>query len=203
MSKTATDTQYEVRHLAVAELRVLEQDGEQPKIEGYAAVFNKLSEDLGGFRERVEPGAFTCTIKTDDIRALVDHDPSRILGRNRAGTLSLSEDDRGLRVVIKPPDTTIGRDTITTLKRGDVNGMSFGFRVKPGGQRWFIEDGEEIRSLSDVELQDVSVVAYPAYLDTDVAVRSLEQFHDSQAQNTAEQTSLDSLHMQLRLADEE
>ena len=149
-------------------------------IEGYAAVFDTLSEDLGGFREIITKGAFKRTLKAGaDVRALVDHDPSKILGRNKSGTLSLAEDDHGLRVKIKPPDTTAGRDTVESMRRGDLDQMSFAFSVV--SDRWETIDGEEVRTISDVDLHDVSVVAFPAYADTTVAVRSLDK---ARADNT-------------------
>ncbi len=143
-------------------------------IEGYAAVFDTLSEDLGGFREIIVGGSFKRTLKAGaDVRALVDHDPSKILGRNKAGTLSLREDDHGLKVRIKPPDTTAGRDVVESLRRGDLDQMSFAFSVV--SDTWDTIDGQEVRTITDVDLHDVSVVAYAAYTDTTVAVRSLDK----------------------------
>lgn len=163
----------ELRYLNATELRIDQKDDEPAKIVGYSAVFNKLSEDLGGFREIISPGAFKNTIKKDDIRALVDHDSSRILGRNTAGTLTLAEDKTGLLVEITPPDTQIGRDIVTSIERGDVTGMSFGFRTI--SDAWSTVDEEEIRELREVKLFDVSPVTFPAYPDTTVATRSLQK----------------------------
>ena len=146
--------------------------GEQPTIEGYAAVFDSPSEDLGGFTEVVLPGAFDRALSEGaDVRALVDHDASRILGRSKSGTLSMAVDDTGLRVRITPPDTTAGRDVVESLRRGDLDGMSFGFVTRE--DEWRTVDGAARRDLIDVDLFDVSVVAFPAYPDTTVAVRSL------------------------------
>ena len=141
------------------------------RIEGYAAVFNSLSEDLGGFREVILPRAFDRTLREGrDVRALVDHDPSRILGRKKAGTLELSVDSKGLLAKISPPDTTAGRDVTTSIKRGDIDGMSFAFRTIT--DTWKRGD-ELLRELIDVELIEVSVVAsQPAYSATTVGLRS-------------------------------
>lgn len=158
---------------ARTELRGSKEQDKLPTVVGHAAVFNKLSVDLGGFVERIRPGAFASAIERDDVRALVDHDPSRIIGRNRAGTLRMAEDDEGLAVEIDPADTTVGRDAVESLRRGDVDGMSFAFRVLPDGETWSIENGTYVRELTNVALYDVSVVTYPAYPDTDVAARSL------------------------------
>lgn len=150
-----------------------EGDDKSTVIVGYAALFDKLSEDLGGFREKIAPGAFTNTLKGDpDVRALVDHEPSRIVGRSKSGTLQLAEDKKGLKVEIDPADTQVGRDLVTSMKRGDLDQMSFAFRTNK--DEWEYKDNGEpdIRTLIDVELFDVSIVTYPAYPDTTVAVRS-------------------------------
>lgn len=154
------------------EVRVSDE-GDAPRIVGHAAVFGQLSEELGWFekfRERIEPGAFTETIKRDDVRALWNHNPDYVLGRNRAGTLRMREDDRGLAVEIDPPDTQWARDLLVSIRRGDVNQMSFGFEVLQDS--WGMENGQKVRTLRKVRLFDVSVVTYPAYPQTDVAVRS-------------------------------
>ena len=160
----------EIRSAAVKELRV-HDDGDGPVIAGYAAVFDSLSEDLGGFRERVLPGAFTDTLQgKPDVRALIDHDSSKILGRTTAGTLAIKEDGKGLSVRINPPDTTAGSDILKSIKRGDIDQMSFAFQTVT--DRWHTEDEEEIRELVEVKLFEVSIVAFPAYPDTSVAIRS-------------------------------
>lgn len=157
-----------------AELRVETRDG-KPTIRGYAAVFNSLSSDLGGFVEVIRQGAFRRALSDgQDVRALVDHDPARIIGRNKAGTLRLTEDQRGLLVEIDPPDTTAGRDIVESIRRGDVTGMSFGFVARKDD--WRQEGERTIRELHAVDLFDVSAVTYPAYPATEVAVRSLQAF---------------------------
>lgn len=169
----------EVRNsdMQVSNLRVEEYEGNgTPTIVGYAAVYNSMSEDLGGFREEIAPGAFTRALSEQhDVRALVDHDASKIIGRSTAGTLRMQEDHHGLRVEIDTADTTAGRDIMESLSRGDVTGMSFGFTVK--SDEWRTLDGEDIRTLRDLDLFDVSVVSYPAYSasSAEVALRSLGQ----------------------------
>lgn len=166
-------TNIERRTYAVQEFRVDQETDAPPKIIGHAALFDSLSENLGGFRERIASGAFAETLKTADIRALFNHDPNFVLGRNKAGTLRLKEDKTGLAIEIDPPETQTARDLIVSMKRGDINQMSFGFRTVE--DRWNKVDGEWIRTLLEVELFDVSPVTYPAYTQTDVAVRSLEK----------------------------
>ena len=118
--------------LPMRELRVNENERGNSVIEGHAAVFDSWSETLGGifpFQEIVRKGAFNESIGRDDIRALFNHDPNYVLGRNRAGTLELVEDDVGLRVRITPPDTTWAKDLQASIRRGDITQMSIGFIV--------------------------------------------------------------------------
>lgn len=142
-------------------------------LSGHAAVFDKLSVKMMGFREVIRKGAFVESLVEDDIRSLWNHNSDLVLGRNKAGTLKLEEDKAGLRVDIDLPDTQAGRDAEISVKRGDVTQMSFAFRTKAGGDRWFEEDGEERRELNAVQLFEVSPVAFPAYPDTDVSLKGL------------------------------
>jgi len=132
--------------------------------EGYAAVFDSPSEPLP-FIERIAPGAFIRSLKSrNDVKILWNHDTGSVLGSTRAGTLKLTEDDRGLRVEAQLPNTTVGRDAAELLKRGDIDSMSFGFSVPRGGDDWNA-DGSE-RTLREVRLHEVSIVAFPAYSGT-------------------------------------
>lgn len=160
----------ERRTVPLRELRVV--DGEGPaRIEGYPAVFGELSEDLGGFREVIEPGAFKKTIQEADIRSLFNHDPNYVLGRSSSGTLSLREDERGLFFSVVPPDTSWARDLMVSVERGDVNQGSFGFETIR--DRWNQdEDGSVVRRLLEVRLYDVGPVTFPAYPQTSAQVRS-------------------------------
>ena len=149
---------------------------ENGKLVGYASVFDSWSEDLGGFREIVRPGAFAKTLQeSNDVRALFNHNPDNVLGRNKAGTLELVEDSRGLRVTIDPPDTTWAQDLGVSVKRGDINQMSFAFKTIK--DRWFQEDDENKRELLEVSLDggDVSIVTYPAYRKTRVSKRAIDK----------------------------
>jgi len=160
----------------MTELRAAESDG-KPVIEGHAAVFDSWSETLGGFfpfKEKVRAGAFSKSIGKDDIRALFNHDANHVLGRNRAGTLELAEDEKGLLVRIYPPDTQWARDLQTSIGRGDITQMSFGFTVEK--DEWNSEEGVDTRELVEVKLFDVSPVTFPAYTATDVGVRAHESY---------------------------
>ncbi|SHK48823.1 HK97 family phage prohead protease [Paramaledivibacter caminithermalis] len=172
----------ERRTINMTELRVKSkpnsEEGEKTvrTIEGHAAVFNKWSEKMGGFfpyKERVLPGAFKDSIEKDDIRALFNHNPDYVLGRNKSGTLELKEDEKGLKVTIHPPDTQWARDLLVSIDRGDITQMSFGFIVE--SDRWGLEEGMDVRELQKVKLFDVSPVTYPAYPQTDIGVRSIDE----------------------------
>lgn len=146
-------------------------DNAPPMIRGYAAVFNEWADIVPGmFREQIAPGAFRKTIGEADVRALVNHDPNYVLGRNRAGTLTMREDKHGLAVEIEPPDAQWARDLMVSMKRGDISQMSFGFRPV----KW-VEDpsGRALDvTLQEVRLFDVSVVTFPAYPQTEAWARS-------------------------------
>ena len=131
---------------------------------GYAAVFDSPSEPLP-FIERIQRGAFRKSLRSrNDVKFLWNHDAGEILGSTRAKTLSLYEDERGLRVEGTLPNTSRGRDVAELLRRGDVDSMSFGFSVPAGGDTWNT-DGSE-RTLKSVRLHEVSLVAFPAYPGT-------------------------------------
>lgn len=162
------------------------------KVRGYAAVFGKESKNLGGqkyqFREIIEPGAFD-DVLMDDVRALVNHDPNMILARSKAGngSLTIGTDDTGLFYEFEAPDTRAGNDLLESIRRGDIDQSSFSFSVDDEGQAWEEkQDGDGpvmmTRTIKRVSrLYDVSPVTYPAYPDATVAIRSLEQFRQSEA----------------------
>ncbi|HEV8335133.1 MAG TPA: HK97 family phage prohead protease [Candidatus Polarisedimenticolia bacterium] len=153
----------------------------EPVLEGHIAVFNQLSEDFGGWREKIAPGAFSETIKRDDIRALWNHEDGLVLGRLSAGTLNLSEDATGLAFRNTPPNTTWVKDRLVSVRRGDVTGASFGFFTED--DRWDQQaDGTKLRTLLKVTLVEVSPgVTFPAYPQTDVAQRSMREWFGSGA----------------------
>jgi uncharacterized protein len=158
--------QREVRFLKNAELRATGGN----RLEGYAACFNSPSLDLGGFTEQIRAGAFARAIRTgQDVRALFNHNPDAVLGRTKSGTLVLSEDSTGLAFRCDVPNSQLGSDVYESVRRGDIDGCSFSFRVPPGGDKW----SGDLRTLTDVDLSDVGPVTYPAYPATSVGARSL------------------------------
>jgi hypothetical protein len=165
---------------------------------GYAAVYNRFSLPLreGGsqFREIILPGAFDKILNRQrgkqDVVALLNHNSDLILGRSSSGTLELSSDDKGLRYVVTPPDTQVGRDTLELVRRRDLRGSSFAFSVDTkSGERWSSDEQGAVREIREVaSLVDVSVVLTPAYpaSSVTVAMRSYEAWLASQTEPTPE-----------------
>jgi len=169
----------EERRVMTDRITYRETDG-GATISGYAAVFNSETTIGGGFfgfREIIAPGAFTDAIPRDDVRALFNHDPNMLLGRTVSGTLTLSQDKRGLKYAVDLPDTAAARDVRTLIKRGDVSGSSFGFIVtEDDWDESEVKAGKlPLRTIRSVELYDVSPVTYPAYPKTSVSARSRAQ----------------------------
>ena len=153
-----------------AELRMTGDDSRT--LAGYAVVYNSPSEDLGCFREIIQPGAFTKALKTADVRCLIDHNPSLLLGRNTSGTLRLADESKGLRIECDLDDTSYALDLAKTVRRGDRDGMSFGFIALEDS--WFEDKNGIVRTILEADIFDVSAVTYPAYTDTSLALRSLD-----------------------------
>lgn len=208
--RASTKEEREVRlcnDLQFAETR--NEDGETTTqmIVGYPAVFNSLSNDLGGFVEKIERGAFAQSLaNNDEVHALFNHDDDKLLGRRGAGTLKLWEDDHGLRMELNPPNTTLGNDVVELLRRNDLVSMSFGFFDVD--DTWEVRDGKNIRTINRARLFDVSIVVNPAYGSSSVSMaqRSLEQF---QAEKEVEQTNFDAvgeritMNLRIKLAEQE
>jgi HK97 family phage prohead protease len=179
MDKTTNPQGLEHRVCRGLELRETEGDG-VPDIVGYAAVYNEVA-DLGGGRlERIRPGAFTASLEAgENVYALVQHSREKPLGRRGAGTLTLTDDAKGLFVEIKPPNTQYARDAIESIGRGDIDGMSIGMDFQDAPIA--IEDGKLVRSVNRAGLGDVSVATFAAYPGTTIALRSLERFDEQVA----------------------
>ena len=150
-----------------------EPDNQDMYIEGYFAVFGRETELWPGAYEEVAPGAFDNTL-SNDIRALINHDTSLVLGRTKAGTLELKTDSRGLwgRIKINPNDTD-AVNLYERVKRGDVDQCSFGFNIIEEETEWR-DDGTVKWRLTKVDLNEVSICTFPAYEDTGVQARKAE-----------------------------
>lgn len=168
----------EIRTLP-AQIRAKLDDKALPKLTGTAVVYNSQSQTLydkrmGQFKEVILPGAFSKTLASNaEIKADVNHSQDQVIGRRSKGTLLVHDANDGLHVEISPPDTSWGRDAVAAVEHGDYDGMSFQFNINEGGEKWTRENGKNVRYLSDLNLQRVSVVADPAYTDTAVEIRSL------------------------------
>lgn len=170
---TPTQTKSETRSFTLNEAEVREEaDG--LRFEGHAAVFDQPSGDLGGFTEYVARGAFRKVLNSQpDVRFLFNHLPDGVLARTKSGTMTLGEDTKGLHVDARWAPTALAKDLQVLVARGDVDQMSFGFRVGVGNDSWADQDGESIRTIRNFEaLYDVSLVTFPAYPQTDAALRS-------------------------------
>ena len=150
------------------------RDDENPTIEGYFAVFNSLYEIAPGMTESVKPGAFSRSL-AGDIRALTNHDTTLVLGRTKAHTLELREDEHGLwgKISINPKDAD-AMNLYERVRRGDVDQCSFGFEIV-GEETDFRDDGSVHWTITDVNLFEVSACTFPAYQETNIAARSAER----------------------------
>ena len=169
---------HEIERRTIAEIPSLEsrEDGASSVIQGYAALFNVRASIGGWFEESIRPGAFTRAIQEgDDCRCLFNHSPDFILGRTKSGTLRLKEDERGLWIENDMPDTQIGRDVLTSIKRGDVTGQSFAFVINQEEWRMGSKGEPDHREIISVTLFDTGPVVYPAYEATSIGSRSSEE----------------------------
>lgn len=160
-------------------VRLQRRDDKPTIIEGYAAVFYKEGDAGTQYQlwdscyERIMPGAFDRALQeVHDVRGLFNHNRDHLLGRVSSGTLRLSVDSVGLKYELDAPDTTIGRDTLTSIERGDLSGSSFAFIPIPTRSVWVKEGDTEIRLIEDLDLYDVGPVTFPAYQSTTTSVRS-------------------------------
>ena len=165
-------------------IEVRAEDDGAVRVEGYAAVFGEETDIGGFFRERIERGAFSDAIKNDDVVFVFNHDEATIMARTRSGTLSLTEDDRGLRMSaeldLSDPDV---QRVHVKMKRGDLDKMSFAFWAEK--QEWDESQDPPLRTIKQARLHDVSVVTTPAYDGTEIGLRSLEKFRKAQNFNAA------------------
>ncbi len=186
------------RRVMVGKLELREVSDKAPQLVGYAAKFGVRSENLGGFVEMIAPEAFNRALREGhDVRLLVNHE-GLPLARSTAGTLKLSVDSVGLRVEadLDPANPDVQRLT-SALSRGDADQMSFGFRTL--GDAWDLEAAPPERTLTDVELLDVSAVTYPAYPQTEVALRSLAEAQAGAAVPGPEDLPAENIRLRRRL----
>lgn len=173
------------RATAMRPLAIVRKGDEEgmPGISGLAAVHYREGDQRTEYRiwddmaERIERGAFDSILRSNpDVRLLVNHDDNLILGRTASGTLRLEQDDEGLRYYGDPPNTTVGRDTVESIRRGDLDGSSFQFLLERGDAEW-VEDTQRgllVRSIRNISgLYDVGPVTFPAYEGATVMMNSV------------------------------
>ena len=191
IKKPKQDEIVETRTFQVKEFRAGTKD-DKPVLEGLASVFNEYSQDLGGFVEIIEPGFFD-EVMENDVRSLMNHDPNYVLGRTKSGTLEIEQHDDGLfqrtyPPVVEPEAAQWAKDLMVSIRRGDIDQMSFAFIVKNtyrgdpvDGDEWYVLGNKIIRRLKKggaKELLDVSIVTYPAYLQTNVSANTRSRFDE-------------------------
>lgn len=170
----------EIRELSTNDIEIREDDEGNRTISGYAVKWELKSQVLGyfyKFREQIKKGAFADSLKNDDQRFLWSHDVSKVLGRTKNKTLTLEEDSTGLRFDLELPKTTLGNDTYESINRGDVDGVSFGFRVESDD----VEEPDDdlpLRTVTKARLLEVSAVAFPAYPDSEVSARGYDRMKE-------------------------
>lgn len=165
------------------------EDSEGLYIEGYFAVFNSNYEMGYGMSESIAPGAFSNTL-AGDIRALINHDSTLVLGRTKARTLELQQDERGLwgRITINPNDGD-AMNLYQRVKRGDVDQCSIGFIIL-SEETDFRDDGSVHWTITEIELFEVSCCTFPAYEETAIAARSAEKKDLEKRYNEAWKTKM-------------
>lgn len=174
-----TDTlvrSFERRPFTLRDVEIRAAGGKQSKLEftGRAIVYGQLSVDLGGWQEIIDNHAATRTLANNpDVRFLLNHNAGQVLGRTAAGTLTLTEDDEGVRVESSMADVSYARDIAVSMERGDVNQMSFGFWIMSDAWAGMVHHVREI----DLDDGDVSIVTYPAFPQTSAELNSRAQRH--------------------------
>lgn len=177
------------------ELQIETRASGREAIRGLAIPYNRLSLDLGGFRERILPGAFDKILNRQrgrgEILSYYNHNSDMLLGRESAGTLEIIADDRGISYVVEPPDTSAGRDVLALVRSRNLKGSSFAFTVnQKGGERFTNdENGKAIREIVEAsglyEVGPVNVPAYGSATSAVVAQRSYAAWIAAQAEDAA------------------
>ena len=181
---------------------IIAKDDENMIVEGYALKFNKESNLLGEFVEVISPEALR-NADLSDVRCLIDHNSSYVLGRTVADTLKLEVDDVGLRFRCELPNTSYARDLYENIKLGNINQCSFGFTIEEDGDEFERrEDGIFKRTVNKIRsLCDVSIVTYPAYEDTDVALalRSIKNIKENEQKQIEQRRLMEKANAALKM----
>lgn len=178
-----------------------EDEGKSPVLQGYAVVYDATSQTLLDttlrspnkpevFREKVRPGAITSSLANNDIYAFYQHDTKQPLGSTSAGNLTLSEDEHGLAFSLTPPNTQLGRDLVELVRSGIIKGLSFGAYLT--GESWESDDQGDIHVIDSADLFEISFVTYPAFPDTEVVARAVQEKVEREDSRRAELRALES-----------
>jgi len=174
------ETKTEKRNNPESAIEFRENEAGAKLISGYAVKWDMLSHSMGywkRFKEKFERGAFAQTLRENHQKALWSHDTSKVLGGTKNSTLKLREDETGLHFELELPNTSLGNDAYETIRRGDVDGVSFGFVMQE--QNWNESDPDNIvRTIKKAKLMEVSPVAYPAYPDSQVSARADDPYQE-------------------------
>jgi len=179
-----------------------EDGSENNVLTGYVAEFEKFSHELndffsGKFKEKIRKGAFENSIRSKVIKALWNHDDNKVLGSTKSKTLNLWEDERGLKFELILPNSSWGKDALESVRRGDVDGMSFGFI--PTVTEWDdVNPNETIRTLVEVDLIEVSPVAFPAYPQTSVSARNLKSLEEDYKKHKEKSFQIEKMSLEKR-----
>ena len=166
----------EVR-IQLNEIEIRDDEGSGRVITGYPIVFNKPSENLGGFIEYVDPGALK-NVSMDNVYLIYGHEFNNVLARKDAGTLELSIDKTGLLFKATLPNTTLANDVLENIRVGNIQGMSFGFTVADESWEYGKKDDPDIRRVKQIdELFEITLTPIPAYKDTTVAIARRDAMH--------------------------
>lgn len=169
----------EIRYIPAMSLSIREDaNPDVMAIKGYVVKFNERSSLLyDEWYERVAKGAFAKSLQQNTIKALWNHNSDIVLGSTKSNTLKLIEDDVGLRFDLELPNSSQAKDIYESIKRGDVDGVSFGFYIRENGDKWEYLKEEDVyeRTLLDIDLIEISPTPFPAYPTSEVGKRSLEE----------------------------
>lgn len=179
--------QKEIRYIA-NDFEIRKKDDNSKTVAGYVVKWNSRSQLIyGEFYEKVAKGSFAKSLEENSIKALWNHRSDFVLGSNRNNTLRLEEDDVGLKFEIDLPNNTWGNDAYESINRRDVDGVSFGFFVRDDNWEYFKDEDVYERTLLDIDLIEISPTPFPAYLDSEVGKRSIENLPNTKEQRRIQQ----------------
>jgi HK97 family phage prohead protease len=183
--RAATPAEVRLCFQSTEQLRVVEAEGKPTMIAGMVVPYNQPSEDLGGFREIIKPGAFTAALEgTGDMRADVEHDRSKLLGRRKNGRLVFDDQADALYATIMPPNTQLGKDTLEEVRTGQRDAMSVSYATAGCEAHFRRQDGELIREVTKAKRTGVALTAFPVFTQTADTVSLRAFLDDEEAQKT-------------------